>query len=290
MSLSKYYKNTGGFQQEKLVKEEVTKDKGWKPLPGRPGTGFIPQPIQHQIKPPAPSPVPQQEDVSGQPPEQEIAPQEMVDFHQRTPDSSQPSIQEAAEVELPPPADLLQQDIPSPPEVDLSRYIEIAEAQNQMEAAYQEGIQTGIKQAEEDYGSATKALLNLCTQLNTLQETIIKNSSGELQDFALAIADRILRFSIAQQDSTIIATIEEALQRAIRSEEFTIYLHPDDLEIVQEKSAEIVANISGLDNIVLKKDPAIERGGAKLESENCTIDATIVSQFELIRDEVLKKQ
>jgi flagellar assembly protein FliH len=67
-----------------------------------------------------------------------------------------------------------------------------------------------------------------------------------------------------------------------------VYIHPEDYETVAANSPEIVAGLTGLNKIVIKKDPAVQRGGAKIESDNCTIDATIASQFELIREEILK--
>jgi flagellar assembly protein FliH len=154
--------------------------------------------------------------------------------------------------------------------------------------AYQQGSAEAMAKAEEDFGTASRALLSCCEQLDSIRGTIITNSSGELRDFALAIAERILRISLQEQDQTIIATIEEALQRAVKSDAFTVYLHPDDYRIVTEKSAELIAGLSGLNGLVIKKDITIDRGGAKIESDNCTIDATVATQFAAIRDEVMK--
>ena len=92
-----------------------------------------------------------------------------------------------------------------------------------------------------------------------------------------------------EQDGTIIATVEEALQRAVKSEEFYVYVHPEDYAVVTAKANDLIAGVSGLQNVVIKQDATIERGGAKIESENCTIDATISSQFEMIRDALTKK-
>ncbi len=267
--------------REQLVKGRVATEEGWKPLSTRLPTRFSPQSTEI----PQTAPPPKGGDLAAE--------QSLSSTAERPEAISEPLQQSAAtqmpERKPPPLPDFEESPASSPqPEVDLSQYMPISEAQSKIESARLEGIQAGISQAEEDYGSAIKALNNICTQLSTLQETIIKNSSGELLDFALAITDRILRFSVTDQDETIVATIEEALQRAIRSEEFTIYLHPEDIDIVQQKSADIIAGISGLDNILLKSDPAVGRGGARLESDNCTIDATLASQFETIRDEILR--
>ncbi|EKD34208.1 MAG: hypothetical protein ACD_75C02428G0001 [uncultured bacterium] len=175
----------------------------------------------------------------------------------------------------------------------MSNYIELAAAERQIEEAYHHGFEKGREEghgkAEQDFGAAARALLLACRQLDTLRETIIGNSSREILDFTLAIAERIVRISVQEQDATIVATIEEALRRAVKSDEFSIFIHPDDYAAVSAKAGEIVAVISGLNNIVLRKDKTVERGGAKIESDNCTIDATVAGQFDMIREEIKKK-
>lgn len=74
----------------------------------------------------------------------------------------------------------------------------------------------------------------------------------------------------------------------MKSDEFTIHIHPEDYETVLKNSSEIIAGLTGLNNIVIKKDTTVERGGAMIESDNCTIDATIASQFDVIREEIKK--
>jgi len=251
MSLSKYYQSSNSFQPEELVKRDAKTPSGWQSLPH---TEQLP--FQTESVPNAAAPK----------------------------DSSQPTEEEqpSSLADAPP----VQQDI------DVNNYLELAVAEQKIEEAYQKGtqkgIQNGVDKAEEDFGDATRALLSTCQQLDTIRETIIRNSSEELLEFSLKIAEKIVRSSVCEQDETIIATIEEALQRAIKSDEFTIHIHPDDHDIVARKSPEIIAGLTGLNNIIVKRDSTVERGGAKIESDKCTIDATIASQFEVIREEIKK--
>lgn len=175
---------------------------------------------------------------------------------------------------------------PTAPVVDLSNYIERAAAEEQQKAAYQKGLEEGAKKTEQDFDSAAKSLLIASQQLDTIRETLITNSVGEIQEFIFAIADKIIRSSVVEQDGTIIATVEEALQRAVKSDEFYVYIHPEDYAVVTASANDLITGVSGLHNIVIKEDATIERGGAKIESENCTIDATISSQFEMIREAI----
>ena len=278
MSLSKYYKSSNSFKPEEIVKQEGSKTSGWTPAPRKndissPNQAFAAAkdlPATSRIKETVPPPAARNSDSS-----KPLKPTEKA------------AIDDIATTPL--------ADDQHPPEkqIDLSNYIEISIAEGQREDAYRQGLEEGRRdghaKADQDFGKATKALLLACQQLDTLRETIIKNSSQDIIDFCLAIAERILRISVQEQDSTIIETIEEALRRAVKSDEFSVFIHPDDYDTVMEKADEIVAGISGLNNIVVRRDKTTERGGAKIESDNCTIDATIASQFEIIREEVKKK-
>ncbi len=276
-SSEKYRKNAEGFQRQNLVREVQAPQPGRSFRPQQPPQPVVPEPAPDRGRPDEPSA------PAAQAPADEVIP----------PLPSSAPIPPPIESEMAPATavDPVGEAIPPPaPAVDMSLYIGVDEAEARIDAAYREGVKTGREQAEEDYGSAVRALVNACTQINTLQETIIKNSSGELQELAIAIADRILRLSVREQDRTIVATIEEALQQAIRSEEFTVFVNPEDHDIVVARSPDIVAGISGLENIVIKTDSSVERGGARMESDNCTIDATIASQFELIREEIINRR
>ena len=251
MSLSKYFKNSDSFQPEKIIKAGKNADTGWK-------TSVK----EDQPESFNPDQVIKAENISSGSHLSSPLETEQVDDG-KTDVSSQ-----------------FADPVPS---------LEAEEIEKQIKNAFEEGVKKGIEKAEEDFGSTTRSFATLCRQLDTVRETIIGNSTRELQEFALTIAERIIRTSLRDNDTTIIATIEEALQRAVKSDEFSIYIHPDDYDTVVAKTDDLIAGLSGLSNIVIKKDITVEKGGAKIESDNCTIDATIAGQFDVILDEMKKR-
>ncbi len=272
MSLSKYFKNSDSFQPDIIGKTQIQDKSGWKTLvKERPSDPFQ---AGEQVKKTA-NPVNAGENDSNP----TYSPEKSPPPPTPTPPSPQNSSKRHVDKNL-----NLSAQLPDP-----SKYIEISELEKQVKKAYESGVQEGLQKAEEDYGSVTKAFATLCQQLDTIRGTIISNSIQEIQEFTLAIAERIIRTSLRDNDSTIVATIDEALQRAVKSEEFYIYIHPDDYDTVTEKSSELITGLSGLSNIVIKKDITVEKGGAKIESDNCTIDATIAGQFDVILEEIKKR-
>jgi flagellar assembly protein FliH len=271
MSLSRYFKNAPSFQAEDLFKPTDKTSSGWVPEPRKNQRPFQTQqitlPTTIRKGPNKELTTPANNSLENRPGTEQMT----VD----------PSLESSAR----------DNNTTSVPEenIDLSNFIDRGEAEKIATEAYRQGVEEGRAKAEQDFGAAARSLLLACQQLDTLRATIIGNSSKELLDFSLAVAERILRLSVREQDHTIVATIEEALRRAVKSDEFTINIHPDDYDTLAEKASEIVAGLSGLNNIVIRKDHHVERGGARIESDNCTIDATIAGQFEMIREALKNK-
>jgi len=173
---------------------------------------------------------------------------------------------------------------PSPPPAQPEVSVDISIIEQN---AFASGIEAGKKQAEEDFENSAQTLLCICSELDTLRETILRNSSGEMKELVIAISEKIIKHSVAEQEETIVATIKDAINLAVNSDEFEIQINPDDLSIVENFKQEIIDSISGLDNIVLKPDTTLERGGCKLESSSCTVDASMLSQIKVIHDSIM---
>jgi len=203
MSLSKYFKNSDSFHPEHIVKTQNKAGSGWKSLVKKHQSD--PFQAEQQIK--------KDERSTGmvrKDPDSIHSPEDPSLFS--SPSSSGTTRKHESE-KLNAPSQL----------PDADQYIEASEVEKQIKNAYENGIQKGYEKAEEDYGSAARSFAASRRQLDTVRETIIGNSSRELQEFAFAIAERIIRTSLQDSDSTIIATIDEALQRAVKSDEFYIY-------------------------------------------------------------------
>ncbi|PID77216.1 MAG: hypothetical protein CSB24_02585 [Deltaproteobacteria bacterium] len=250
MNSSRIYNNNSSFQPEKLVKIDE--------LPVGEAKAVTPPP-KEQAEESRPPQTPEPEELPEEEPENLYG---------------QPDPEDDIENEKPEPEE------PAEPPIDLE------EIQQQLEEVYQKGFDDGLKQAAADYKNSGQTLFNIAEQLNNTREVILKNSMGELQELALTIAEKIIRHSITKQDDTILATVEYAIRQAVKSDEFYVCINQDDYEVISRKIPELIAKFSGLENIFIKIDNSIEPGGCLVESDNCTVDATIASQLELVADHI----
>lgn len=254
MSLSRFFKNQSNFKPKKLVPRPARDSENWQPVVLSDSEQAL---VDRYITDDDTLPDTKQSPLD---PEQS-APMDSTKENIAT-------IEDEEEIPIQDPA-------PSPPPPD----IEVIK-----EEMFQAGLQEGLKQAESDFGSNTSSLIQACEQLNTIRETILKNSKSEMIELVLALSEKITRHSVTQQDQTIVNTVEDAIQQAVKSSEFYIQLNPDDLAAIKERSQEFIDGMNGLENIIIKPDQSIERGGCKIESDNCIVDATIASQLQIIRN------
>lgn len=271
MSSSKSNTHTGSFQPEELLPRDIgaTSSKFTStPMTSGQAHAYRPDPLVKSIiekiiekKPPTPAP-PINKDQKATPPPSAPKPQTHPGA---TPNNDSKDIAEGS-----------------------SKNLGISPEQHKkaIEDAYRHGIDDGIKQVAQDYSTSTQALLAICEQLNVTRETILQNSMPEMKELTLTIAEKIIRHSITAQNDTILTTIEQAIQKSVRSDSFNIYINSSDFEVVKSKSGDVIDTITGLENIVIKIDNNIEPGGCKIESDHCTIDATIASQLQIISDEL----
>jgi flagellar assembly protein FliH len=252
MSLSKIYRQTGSFIPEQILpRPEHPSEPLWQNILTNPSS-----PDGHT------APFTPDDDILRKKMVNRPDPASQNQSHQGTA-SNATSAPEPAEVDAPPDLNFIRQQ------------------------GFTDGVLEGQRQAHEDFGTCARTFQTACDQLTHLHETILQNNLSEMHTLVMLIAEKIIRHSIDEQKETILATVEETIRMAVKSEEFQIRINPDDLEIIKQRKQEILDSISGLDNIAIKADATIERGGCLLESANCTVDATIASQLKVI-DEALQ--
>lgn len=252
MNLSRFYKISQNFQPETIVGK-------------RPTTSDVATWGDPIVKEELPSPPP-------------------VAETEQTPEEVPVESEKEKEPEAPPsqPAES-----PLEPELDAEPEKPVFNIDALRDESFALGVAAGRKQAEEDFENGVQTLLSICRELDKLRETILQNSTGEMKQLVMDISEKIIRHSVKEQEETIVATIKDAIQLAVKSDVFQVQINPEDLECLEKKRKDIIESISGLENIIFQADPSVERGGCKLESSCCTVDATLASQIKIIKDHIM---
>lgn len=115
------------------------------------------------------------------------------------------------------------------------------------------------------------------------KERIIRQVEPGLTDLACAIAARIVRKEVAQDDTTVLRIIQQAIELATRRDRLTIKVNPLDLSMVRNNCEELISGHDGIRDIEFEEDPRIERGGCLIETPEGNVDGRLERQLDQIR-------
>ena len=183
-----------------------------------------------------------------------------------------------------------------------------AEAARIVDAARQEA-ETIKRQAEADGRAAgMKKVADMVQQrlgqqletlLPALQQTIreiryakqawLSHWEKSTVRLATAIAGRLVRREIGRDPKIPLALLREALELAAGNSHLRIHLNPADHQTLGGQAEVLVREIAPLATAELLPDPAVTRGGCRLETRLGIIDEQLESQLARIEEELTEQ-
>jgi len=155
--------------------------------------------------------------------------------------------------------------------------------------AYNQEMTDMVAQHQFEVQRTVNALTEACQKIDDQRKKMLTQNHGDIVNLIIALSKKLLGQELATPRNIIATTLQNALEHAIASEEYYVTLHPADLAFAEAKAPELIAAIRGLERIVFKTDAAMTRGGCLLESLTCSVDATIETQMESMK-EFLREQ
>ena len=129
-----------------------------------------------------------------------------------------------------------------------------------------------------------EAFARACAEVDTLHEEILEQSRGNMINLVISLSRKIIGRELTTGRNIIADTLKNAIELAMKNDTYDIWLHPDDLTVVEKMVPDLIASVQQLNHIILKTDQEIMRGGCRLDSDICTVDATIEAQLETARE------
>jgi len=185
-----------------------------------------------------------------------------------------------------------------------------AEAETIRSQAYEEGLaagqREGLQQAQAEIDARVNQLADqkAADKLSTLYPAMQQAAEQLAADhdrwlthweasavrLAAAIAERILRREIERKPELTAEVLREALQLAAGSSQIKLRLNPADVELLDQRIAEIVERISPGGTATIVADAQISRGGCLVETQHGLIDGRLETQLERITAELLDQE
>jgi flagellar assembly protein FliH len=150
---------------------------------------------------------------------------------------------------------------------------QLEEIQHQArEEGYQAGYAEGLQQAAQENQRLAEVIGSLAQQVD---EQIAK----ELLALSLDIARQMLRQALKVNPELLLGMVQEAIGTLPHfNQSAHLVLHPDDAKLVRERMGEQLTHAGWK----IFEDERIERGGARFETANSQIDASLEARWQRI--------
>lgn len=142
-----------------------------------------------------------------------------------------------------------------------------------VEQGHKDGYEAGHAKMEKLLKERLKRLDSVLTFISRPLSELDEQVVNQLTDMSILIARQLIRRELHNDPGQVIAAVREAMTALpVNTRDTRIFLHPDDAVLVRE-----VFSISEEREQSWKiiEDPALTRGGCRIEAENSKIDATV---------------
>lgn len=146
-----------------------------------------------------------------------------------------------------------------------------------LKAGRAEGFAAGQAAGIAEGKQAARKLLSIAAKLDTAVSGIDQEIAQEILALSLEVARQIMRQTVAIKPETVLSVVQDALNQ-IPHQHASIYLHPEDAELVRNLAGEQLGHIGHR----IHEDARLLRGDVMIEAAGAQIDATLATRWRRI--------
>ena len=134
--------------------------------------------------------------------------------------------------------------------------------------------------------TALPALRQAIEQMTQARHAWLSHWEHQAVELAARIAEKLLQRELASRPEATLAWAREALELAAGQSEIRLLLHPDDRAAFGEQTELLTKEVSRLGALQVVADPAVTRGGCRVETRYGSIDQTIEARLARLVEEL----
>jgi flagellar assembly protein FliH len=154
------------------------------------------------------------------------------------------------------------------------------------QAAYERGLADGEKRLSEQLLRQRAEVLELqngvLASLRQAVPKVVRQSEAGVVALALEVARKLV-LDLPVSLEMVEASVRSALAQAESNAEIQIFLHADDLALLQRSNSPVLLPGPGNESLHFYSSPEVTRGGCLVETRFGIIDARRETKLELIR-------
>jgi flagellar assembly protein FliH len=167
----------------------------------------------------------------------------------------------------------------APGGVDLGRALEAARSEG-----YAAGHADGVAESQAGVAQAQTALHGAAQALEAERGATADATERAAVELALRLAQKIVAASVAADPELVVDAVRGALRLLMDRERFTVLVNPEDLEIVRDGLAGVIAELGGVEHFEVHGERRVARGGAVVRTAEGEVDASVDAKLQRARE------
>ena len=146
----------------------------------------------------------------------------------------------------------------------------------------------GREEAKSELLPALVAFADAGQALIIFEDQLVSRYTPHIVELALEIAEKLVGKAIDEDPEIVASVLERAKQEIVDAKQVRIWLHPTDFKVLSELRPDLVKPGSELGRTIeIVPSETVARGGCRLETESGLVDATMPTQIEEMRRQLL---
>ena len=166
------------------------------------------------------------------------------------------------------------------------------QAQEVLENSKNEGYSAGEKEGFEQGRLIADGLINdamdIKEEIQRRNEIMVQENEEKIVHMIISIAEKILNKRIDDDYELVETLVESALDKCVYTAGLVLRVSPQDYDYAVSSKKKFLALAEGVSDIEIREDSSLEGGSCIIDSESGSIDSSVWTQFEHVRDKFIE--
>ncbi|MEE9273991.1 MAG: FliH/SctL family protein [bacterium] len=154
--------------------------------------------------------------------------------------------------------------------------------QEGQEKGHEEGKANALAEARAELRPTLEGFTRAIQELKDYRAEVYKSAETEIFELAMIMGRKVLHAELRLHPEVVLDVVRHALARAVGWGKVRVRVNPEDYALLEENRLLLSEEAEGVSVSQIESDPAIERGGAVLESNFGEVDVRVDLQFEAV--------
>ncbi len=154
--------------------------------------------------------------------------------------------------------------------------------ENAREKGYEQGVlegqEAGLKTVDNLIGEVKQIKQNILSE----KKTIAKELEEQIIGLIISCVRKIINYELDADHRLLLNLVENGIEKCTYTNSLIVRVSENDYEVVNLYKDKIYIMTEGIDNIEIKKDPALEDSSIIIETVSGTVDASLQTQITQI--------